>query len=104
MSSSRSNELGDDCVCPRCHMLGIRKVSHSSQNPGREYIKCIRCDKFLKWVNDDNEMEKRILGMLTEMKKDLTELRMVVKLIEKGQSVVYILLIGVIIALVTVIS
>jgi len=61
-------------------MQGIRKVSHSSQNPGREYMKCLRCDKFLKWVNDDNEMEKRILVMLTEIKKELSELRMLVKL------------------------
>ena len=83
-------------------MQGIRKVSHSSQNQGREYIKCLRCDKFLKWVNDDNEMEKRILVMLTEIKKELSELRMLVKLIEKGQSVVYMLLIGIIVALVIV--
>ncbi|KAJ8442795.1 hypothetical protein Cgig2_016261 [Carnegiea gigantea] len=93
MSSSRSNQLGDDCICLRCHMQGIRKVSHSSQNPGREYMKCLQCDKFLKWVNDDNEMEKRLLVMLTEI-KELSELRMLVKLIEKGQSVVYMLLIG----------
>ena len=86
MSSSRSNQLsefGDDCIYPRCHMQGTKKVSHSSQNPGREYIKCLRCDKFLKWVNDDNEMEKRILLMLTEI-KEVSELRMLVKLIEKG--------------------
>ena len=83
MSSPRSNKLGDDCICPRCHMQGIRKVSHSSQNPRREYIKCLGCDKFLKWVNDDNEMEKRILLMLTEI-KEVSELRMLVKLIEKG--------------------
>ncbi|KAJ8430018.1 hypothetical protein Cgig2_008457 [Carnegiea gigantea] len=75
MSSSRSNQLGDDCICPKCHMQGIRKVSHSSENPGREYMKCLRCDKFLKWVNDDNEMEKRNLVMLTEIKKELSELR-----------------------------
>ena len=80
-------------------MQGIKKVSHSSQNPGREYTKCLRCDKFLKWVNDDNEMEKRILVVLTEIKKELLELRMLVKLIKKGQSVVYMLLIGIIVAL-----
>ena len=105
MSSSRSNQLNefdDDCIYPRCHMQGIRKVSHSSQNLGREYMKCIGCDKFLKWVNDDNEMEKRILLMLTEIKKELSELRMLVTLIENGQSVVYMLLIGIIVALVIV--
>ncbi|KAJ8439118.1 hypothetical protein Cgig2_027044 [Carnegiea gigantea] len=87
MSFSRSNQLGDGCKCSRCHMQGIRKVSHSSQNPGRGYMKCLRCNKFLKWVNDDNEMEKRILMMLTEINKELSELRILVKLIEKGQSV-----------------
>ncbi|KAJ8443286.1 hypothetical protein Cgig2_015764 [Carnegiea gigantea] len=51
------------------------------------------CDKFLKRVNDDNEMEKRIIVMLIEI-KELSELTMLVKLIEKGQSIVYILLIG----------
>ncbi|KAJ8420925.1 hypothetical protein Cgig2_030219 [Carnegiea gigantea] len=91
MSSSRS---GDNYICPGFHMQGIGKVSHSSQNPGREYMKCLRCDKFLKWVNDDNGMGKRILVMLTEIKKEFSELRMLVKLIEKGQSVVYMLLVG----------
>ena len=105
MSSSRSNQLSefdDDCICPRYHMQGTRKVSNSSQNPGREYIKSLRCDKFLKWVNDDNEMEKKIIVMVTEIKKELSELRMLVKLIEKGQSIVYMLLIGIIVALVLV--
>ena len=40
--------------------------------------------------------------MLAEIKKELSELRMLVKLIEKGQSVVYMLLIGIIVALVIV--
>ena len=40
--------------------------------------------------------------MLTEIKKELSELRMLVKFIEKGQSVVYMLLIGIIVALVIV--
>ena len=94
-SSSRSNELNEgDGVCPRCHMQGARKVSHSSQNPRREYIKCLRCDKFLKWV--ENDMERRIIMMLAEIKNKLSELRMMGKLIEKGQSTMYMLLVGVI--------
>ena len=64
-------------------------------------MKCLQCDKFLKWANDDNEMEKRILVMLIEI-KELSELRMLVKFIEKGQSVVYMLLIGIIVTLVIV--
>jgi len=52
----------------------------------------------LKVVNDDNDMEKRIIVMLTEI-KELLELRMLVKLIDKGQSIVYMLLIGIIVAL-----
>ncbi|KAJ8442543.1 LOW QUALITY PROTEIN: hypothetical protein Cgig2_026485 [Carnegiea gigantea] len=56
--------------------------------------------KVLKWVNDDNKMEKRIIAMLTEIKRVL----MLVKLIEKGQSIVYMLLIGIIVTLVIVMS
>ena len=88
-----------DGVCPRCHTQGARKVSHSSQNPGREYIKCLRCDKFLKWVNHENDIDSRIIMMLTEIKNELAELRMMVKLIEKGQSTMYMLLVGVIVVL-----
>jgi len=101
-SSSRSNELNhyeDDDICPRCHMQGARKVSLSSQNPGREYMKCLRCDKFLKWVNHENDMERRIIMMLTDIKNKLSELRMLVKLIEKGQSIMYMLLVGIIVVL-----
>ena len=72
-------------------MQGARKVSHSSQNPGREYIKCLQCDKFLKLVNHENDMERRIIMMLAEIKNKLSELRMMGKLIEKGQSTMYML-------------
>jgi len=74
-------------------------VSYSSQNLGRGYIKCLRCDKFLKWVNEGNEMEKRIMMMLTEIKKEQSELRMLFMLVEKGKSIVFMLLIGIIVAL-----
>ena len=69
------------------------------QNLGREDIKCLQCDKFLKRFNDDNEMEKRITVMLIAIKKELSELRMLFILIEKEQSIVYMLLIGIIVAL-----
>ena len=87
-SYSRSNQLArfDDAdICPRCHMQGTWKVSHSTQNLGREYIKCLRCDKFLKWINHNNDMEKRIMMMLTEIKNELSELRMLVKLLKKDK-------------------
>ncbi|KAJ8431382.1 hypothetical protein Cgig2_027976 [Carnegiea gigantea] len=38
------------------------------------------------WVNDDNEMEKRILVMLTEIKKEFSELRMLVKGQQQGSQ------------------
>uniref|UniRef100_A0A7C9D670 Uncharacterized protein n=1 Tax=Opuntia streptacantha TaxID=393608 RepID=A0A7C9D670_OPUST len=99
-SSSRTNELNhDDDICPRCHMQGARKLFHSSQNPRREYRKCLRCDKFLKWVNHENDMERRIMMMLTDIKNELSELRMLVKLIEKGQSTIYMLLVGITVVL-----
>ena len=37
--------------------------------------------------------------MLTEIKNELAELRMMVKLVEKGQSTMYMLLVGVIVVL-----
>jgi len=37
--------------------------------------------------------------MLTEIKKELSKLRMLVKLIEKGQSIAYMLLIAIILVL-----
>ena len=80
-------------------MQAARKVSHSSQNLQREYIKCLRCDKFLKWINHENDMERQIMMMLTDIKNELSELRMLVKLIEKGQSTIYMLLVGIIVVL-----
>ena len=61
--------------------------------------KVLKCDKFFKWVNDDNEIEKRIMMMLTEITKELSELRILYKLIKKGQSIVFMLLIAIIVAL-----
>ncbi|KAJ8421208.1 hypothetical protein Cgig2_025006 [Carnegiea gigantea] len=110
MGSDLENDYDDDLItillritrCPRCHIQGTWKVSHSSQKPRVKYIKCLLCDKFLKRINDDNEMEKRIMIMLTKFKKELSELKMIFKLMEKGLSIVYMLLIGVIVVLTTV--
>ena len=74
-------------------------MSHSSQNPGKEYIKCLQCYKFFKWVNHEDDIQRQIIMMLSEIKNELSELRMMVKLIEKGQSTMYMLLVGVIVVL-----
>ena len=42
-------------------------------------------------------MERWIIMMLAEIKNELSALRMMVKLIEKGQSTMYMLLVGVVI-------
>ena len=65
------------------YMQGTRKMSYSSQNPGKEYRKSLWCDKFVKRVDDDRDMEKRMMMMLTKI-KELSELRMLFTLIEKG--------------------
>jgi len=44
-------------------------------------------------------MERWILMMLTDIKNELSELRMLVKLIKKGQSTIYMSLVGVIVVL-----
>jgi len=44
-------------------------------------------------------MEKRIMIILTDIKNELPELTMLVKLIEKGQSAIYMLLVGIIVVL-----
>jgi len=44
-------------------------------------------------------MEKRIIMMLTDIKNELPELRILIKLIEKGQSIVYMLLVGIVVVL-----
>jgi len=62
-------------------MQGMRKVFYLSQNRAREYMKYLCCGKFLKLVNDDNDIEKRVMMMLTKIKKELSKLRMLFKLI-----------------------
>jgi len=99
-SSSRNNCRFERevIICPRCNVEGIRKVSQSTTNPGRVYFKCANCDKFLGWADEVKQsMEGEILTDIAEVKKEVTEL--IVKMIEKGQSVIIMLLIAVIVVL-----
>ncbi|KAJ8443758.1 hypothetical protein Cgig2_029663 [Carnegiea gigantea] len=97
-SSSRRGDHQDATVmCPRCNIEGIRKVSQSSQNPGRMYAKCLRCEKFLGWVHEANpNLERRLLSEIEIVKHELRELKMILKIVEKGQSILAMLEIGVI--------
>uniref|UniRef100_A0A7C9A184 Uncharacterized protein n=1 Tax=Opuntia streptacantha TaxID=393608 RepID=A0A7C9A184_OPUST len=101
-SSSRNNSRFEREVIirPRCNVEGIRKVLQSTTNPGRVYFKCANSDKFLGWADEVKQnMEGKILTDIAEVKKEVTELKMIVKMIEKGQSVVIMLLIAVIVVL-----
>ncbi|KAJ8452627.1 hypothetical protein Cgig2_004963 [Carnegiea gigantea] len=85
-SSRRSDHEQETVTCPTCK--GMRKVSNSSQNPGRMYAKCLRCDTFLEWVDEANpNLENRLLTEIEIVKHELMELKMVFKILEKGQSV-----------------
>ncbi|KAJ8426980.1 hypothetical protein Cgig2_033928 [Carnegiea gigantea] len=76
----------------RCNIQGMRKVSHSSRNLGRIYATCLRYKKFLGWVDEANlNLEKRLLSEIEIMKYDLRELKMMFKILEKGQSILVML-------------
>ncbi|KAJ8441653.1 hypothetical protein Cgig2_019787 [Carnegiea gigantea] len=97
-SSSRSKLASEDiAVYQRCNCEGVQKVSHSSQNPGRSYFKCLRCDKFLKWVANEGPQERPMVVDVDIVKKELMEMRLMLKSIEKGQTLIVILLIVVIV-------
>jgi len=54
----------------------MRKVSQLSQNPGRVYVKRLRCDKFLGRVNEANpNLERRLLSEIEVVKHEQRELR-----------------------------
>ena len=102
MQASSSSRRGDHeeatVMCPRCNIEGIRKVSQSSQNPGRMYAKCLRCEKFLGWVHEANpNLERRLVSEIEIVKHELRELKMMLKIVEKGQSILAMLEIGVIV-------
>ncbi|KAJ8425505.1 hypothetical protein Cgig2_015879 [Carnegiea gigantea] len=87
-SSSRSKLASKDiAVCRRCNCEGVRKVSHSSQNPGRLYFKCLRCDKFLKWAANEGPQERPVVVDVDIAKKELKKMRLMLKFIEKGSDV-----------------
>jgi len=70
-SSSRNNSASgyerEVMICPRCNVQGIRRVSQSSTNPGRVYIKCTSCDEFLGWMDElKQNMKAKILSEIEE--------------------------------------
>ena len=87
-------------LCPRCNVLDARRVSPSSNNPGRVYKKCMQCDKFLGWtdaVRHNSSNEAKILGDIQAMRQQLRKLKMIMQMIEKGQGIIIMLLIAIII-------
>ena len=99
-SSRRSDHEQGTIMCPRCNLEGMKKVSNSSQNPGRMYAKCLRCEKFLGWVDKANpNLERRLLSEIEIVKHELRELKMMLKILEKGHSILAVLEIGVIVLL-----
>ncbi|KAJ8444175.1 hypothetical protein Cgig2_030995 [Carnegiea gigantea] len=87
-SSSRSKLASEDiAVCRRCNCEGVRKVSHSSQNSKRLYFKCLRCDKFLKWAANEGPQERSVVVDVDIVKKELMEMRLMLKFIENGSDV-----------------
>ncbi|KAJ8432673.1 hypothetical protein Cgig2_033999 [Carnegiea gigantea] len=88
-SSSRSKLASEDiAVCRRCNCEGVRKVSHSSQNLGRLYFKCLRCDKFLKWAANEGPQERPVVVDVDIENKELMEMRLMLKFIKKGQTLI----------------
>ncbi|KAJ8443799.1 hypothetical protein Cgig2_017280 [Carnegiea gigantea] len=103
-SSSRRKLASEDiAVCRRCNCEGVRKVSHSSQNPGRLYFKCLSCDKFLKWAANEGSQERAVVVDVDLLKKELMEMKLMLKFIEKGQTLIVMLLIVVIVLIVMVV-
>ena len=104
MQGSTSSRRGDHeeatAVCLRCNIERMRNVSHSSQNPCRMYAMCLRCKRFLGWVDEANpNLKKRLLSEIEIVKHELRELKMMLKILEKGQSILAMLEISVIVLL-----
>jgi len=67
------------------------------------YAKFLRCKKFLGWVDEANpNLEKRLLSEIDIVKHELRELKMMLKILEKGRSILAMLEIDVIVLLVLV--
>ncbi|KAJ8421283.1 hypothetical protein Cgig2_023855 [Carnegiea gigantea] len=88
-SSSKCNRATEEeqvIMYPRCNSQATRKVSHSNQNLRRGYYKRVQCKKFVKWTDEINcHWDKKIFKSFNEVKVELTEIRMMLKLIEKGK-------------------
>ena len=81
-------------TCLRCNVQGARRESQLSSNPERVYVKCMQCDEFLSWVDAMGQnLDAKISSEIQAIRKEFKELKM----IEKGQSIVVMLLIAVII-------
>ena len=44
----------------------------------------MRCDKFVRWAYENTEAKRRIIWMFTEMKNEITKVRPMVKVRERG--------------------
>ena len=66
--------------------------------PRKGYYKCLPCKKFVKCAVDINcNRNKMIVKSFNEVKVELAEIRMLLKLIEKEQNFILMLLIAVIV-------
>ena len=99
-SSRRSDHEQGTIMCSRCNIEGMKKVSNSRQNPGRMYAKCLRYEQFLGWVDEANpSIELRMLSEMEIVRNDVRELKMMLRILEKGQSILVMLEIGIIVLL-----
>ena len=61
-------------------------------------MKCLQCDEFLSWADAVGQnLDAKILREIQPMRQEFRELKMIVQMIEKGQSIIIMLLIAVII-------
>ena len=85
-------------TCSRSNVQGTRSVSQLSNNPERVYMKCVQCHEFLGWADVMRQnLDAKILSEIQAMRQEFRELKMIVQMIEKGQSIIAMLLIAVII-------
>ena len=77
-SSSSWNSLNEhelQPLCPTCNVPATRRVLQSSNNPGRVYMKCMQCDKFLGWVDavrQNSSNKAKILSEIQAMRQEFT--------------------------------
>ncbi|KAJ8443099.1 hypothetical protein Cgig2_030867 [Carnegiea gigantea] len=72
-------------TCLRCKL---------SNTPERVYMKCMQCDEFLSWADAVGQnLDAKILSEIQPMRQEFRELKMIVQMIAKGQSIIVMLLI-----------